>query len=68
MSRYTSMKLFRYNPELVIKKYLFSLHYLLPGIDSISNEQVLSGMITYNYDYNYVSILFELAISFLLKL
>ena len=38
MSWYTSMKQFKDNLELVIKKYLCSLHYSFPGIDSKSVE------------------------------
>ena len=62
MSWNKSMKPFRDNLELVTKKYLCSFYDSFPGIDSISNEQVLSGMSKYNYSYNYNSISFELAI------
>ena len=59
MSCYKSMKTFQDNLELVINKYLCSLHDLFPGIDSISNKQVLSGMIKYNYYHNYISTFFK---------
>ena len=52
------MKPFRYNLELVIKKYVCSLHDLFPGVDYSSNDQVLSGMSNYIYSYNYISIFF----------
>ena len=42
MSWYTSMKPFRTNLELVIKKYLCSWHDSFDGVDSSSNYQVLS--------------------------
>ena len=46
------MKPFRGNLVLVINKYLCILHISFPGIDSISNEQVLSGMSKYNSYHN----------------
>ena len=52
MSWYKSMKPFQDNLELVINKYLCSLNDSFPGIDSISNKQVLSGMGKYNYSNN----------------
>ena len=42
------MEPFQYNLELVIKKYYCSLHDSLPGIESISSKEVLSGMSKYN--------------------
>ena len=38
-----------------MKKYLCSLNYSFPGIDSILNEEELSGMSKYNYFNNYIS-------------
>ena len=62
--RNNSMKHFRDNLVLVIKKYWYSLYYSFPGIDSISNEQLLNGIMKYNSSGNYISILFELDICF----
>ena len=61
------MKPFQDNLDLAIDKYLCSLHYSFPGVDSSSNNQVLSGMINCNSYYNYSSIMFELFIYILLK-
>ena len=49
-----NMKPFRDNFGLVIKKYLCSLHDSFPVMESISNEQALSGMSKYNSSYNYI--------------
>ena len=62
------MKPFRDNFVLVIKKYLCILYYSFPGIDSISNEQLLNGIMKYNSSDNYISILFELAICFFFQM
>ena len=47
MSWYKSMKPFQDNLELVMKKYLFSWHDSFPGVDTFSNDQVLSSMSKY---------------------
>ena len=52
MSCYTRMKPFHTNLELVMKKYLCSWHDSFPGVDSNSNDQILSGMIKYISSYN----------------
>ena len=46
------MKPFWDNLVLDMKKYLCSFNDSLPNIDSISNEQVLSGTSKYNYYHN----------------
>ena len=51
---YISMNSFQDKLELVIKKYLCKFHDSFPGIDCISNEQVLIGMSKYNYSHNYI--------------
>ena len=48
------MNSFQDKLELVIKKYLCKFHDSFPGIDCISNEQVLIGMSKYNYSHNYI--------------
>ena len=54
---YTNMKTFQNNLYLVLKKYLFSWHDPLPGVESSSSYQVLSGiMINYISSYNYIPI------------
>ena len=53
---------------LVMEKYVCSLHDSFPGIDSISNEQLLNGIMKYNSSDNYISILFELAICFFFQM
>ena len=42
MSWYRSMKPFQTNLKLVINKYLFNLNENLPGVDSVSNDVILS--------------------------
>ena len=53
------MKPFITNPELVIKKYLCSLHEYFPGFDSSLNDIRLSEISKYIYSYNFNSISFE---------
>ena len=43
MSWYKCMTQFQDNLHLVIRKYLCHLHDSFPGIDYISNKQVLGG-------------------------
>ena len=46
------MKPFQTNLELVIKKYLCSWNDSFPGVESSSNDQMLSGTINYISFYN----------------
>ena len=59
MSWYTIIIIFWTNLELIIKKYLCRLHDALPGVDYSSNIQMLSGISTQMFSYNYISIWFE---------
>ena len=47
ISWYRSMKPFRKNIKLVLKKKLCSLHHYFPGVESFSNDVMLSGASKY---------------------
>ena len=53
LSWYESMKPCRMNLELVIKTYLCCLHFSFPGVDSSSNDVMLSRMSKYLFSLEY---------------
>ena len=55
MSWYSSMKPFKTNLNLSIKKYLLRWHQSLPEVDHYSNDTMLSVMSKYIYYYNFNS-------------
>ena len=54
MSWYKFMTPFQDKLQLVINKYFFQCHDSFPGIDYISNKEMLIGMSKYNYSHNHL--------------